>query len=78
MPDDLPHDLHSSRTHRRVTAAFGIFLMAVALLIVAVSEPSNRLPGLLVALVLAALGVDALLSALRGRRSLVSRIGPLP
>jgi hypothetical protein len=35
-------------------------------------------PAYLAALCLGVLGIDAIYSAIRGRRSLISRIGPLP
>jgi len=35
-------------------------------------------PGYLAAVAVGGLGIDAIFSAIRGRRSLMSRIGPLP
>jgi hypothetical protein len=67
-----------SPSGRRVTAAFGAILLVLAVVTVATSGPETRAGAIVVALVLAGLGIDALFSAARGRRSLVSRIGPLP
>ena len=66
----------ASRLHRWVTALFGGFLIGVAALVVIWSE--GGIGPLIATLVLVALGVDAVLSALRKRASLLERIGPLP
>jgi thiol:disulfide interchange protein len=63
---------------RVVTGLFGFLLVALAVLTIVTSGEETRAGALLVALVLGALGVDAVISAARDRRSLVSRIGPLP
>ena len=65
-----------SRIYRTVTAAFGVFFLALALLIFAVSDFSLRtvIAGVLVG----GLGVDAIVSAARNKTSLLARIGPLP
>ena len=62
--------------HRWVTGLFGIFLLAMAAAIIVVSDRSAG--PVVAAVVLAGLGLDALASAIRNRRSLLSRIGPLP
>ena len=72
MPDSTP----TSSTYRWVSAAFGAFLIVIAGLIVSVSELS--LGPLAAAAVIGLLGVDAVVSAYRKTRSLISRIGPLP
>jgi len=41
-------------------------------------EIADDWPAYLAALAVGALGIDAVYSAVRGRRSLISRIGPLP
>lgn len=65
-----------SLTHRRVTAFFGVFFIALAVLIIIVSDIT--LWSVSTAVVIGLLGVDALLSAIRKTSSLLSRIGPLP
>jgi uncharacterized membrane protein YqjE len=67
-----------STGHRMATTLFGIFLVAMAILTLLVADRSTRLGSIAVAAVLAVLGVDAVVSAARNTRSLVSRIGPLP
>jgi hypothetical protein len=70
--------MSGSRVDRLVTAAFGAFLVGIAVLSLVSADRSARAGASLVALVLGLLGVDALVAAVRGRRALVSRIGPLP
>lgn len=65
-------------SHRVVTGAFGALLVVLAVVTVLAVEPELRWPGVAVASVLAMLGVDAIIAAVRGRESIVSRIGPLP
>lgn len=62
--------------NRRVTAAFGLFFTAIAVAILVVSERS--LGPVVAAAAVGGLGIDALVSAYRNKRSLLSRIGPLP
>ncbi len=59
-----------------VTAVFGAVLVGAAMAIPALSEPTFR--SLAAALIIGFLGVEAIVSAYRGRLSLLSRIGPLP
>ncbi|MCD6679877.1 MAG: hypothetical protein LT102_04350 [Burkholderiaceae bacterium] len=56
----------------------GVAFVAIALYLLLRPHPSSLAGSLAAALVLGVLGVDALVSALRSRRSLLSRIGPLP
>lgn len=65
-----------SSAGRLVTAAFGLLFVALAVAVVVVSDRS--IGPLMAAAVLGILGVDAMVSACRGKRSLLSRIGPLP
>ena len=59
-----------------VTFAFGTLFVACAVAIFIVSELS---PGVWIAgIVIGGLGLDAIISALRSRKSLLARIGPLP
>lgn len=59
-----------------VTAGFGLLLVAVAVAIAFVAD--TGWPPYLAAAVIGGLGAEALYSAARRRRSLISRIGPLP
>lgn len=62
--------------HRWVTGVFGAFLLAMAAAIILYSDRSAG--PVVAALLVAGLGLDALVSAIRNRPSLLSRIGPLP
>lgn len=66
------------KRHRMITGAFGVLLVVLAVVTVRSVEPEIRWRGAAVAVVLAVLGLDAIIAALRGRTALVSRIGPLP
>ncbi|MCW8139424.1 MAG: hypothetical protein KIT58_11035 [Planctomycetota bacterium] len=72
MTDSAPR----SKAYRLVTAAVGLLFAGLAIAIVAVSERTFW-PSLL-AFVVGVLGIEAVVSACRGRTSLLSRIGPLP
>jgi hypothetical protein len=61
---------------RRVTAGIGLLFTALGAWIA--FEIADDWPAYLAALAIGALGIDAIYSAVRGRRSLISRIGPLP
>jgi hypothetical protein len=67
-----------TRLDRIVTSAFGLLLIGVAATILLLAEEGLSAGPLLVSAVLAALGLDALISVVRNRPSLLSRIGPLP
>ena len=68
--------LETSTFHRVVTGLAGLLFSGIALAIVYVAE---RTAGPLIAAgVLGGLGLDAVLASVRGKRSLLSRIGPLP
>jgi uncharacterized membrane protein YqjE len=64
--------------HRVITGGFGALLVVLAVLTVILVEPALRWRAVAVALVLAFLGVDAIVASVRGRTAIVSRIGPLP
>lgn len=66
------------RPARRVTAAFGVLFIGLAVAIVALPSVEMSIGPIALAVLLGVLGVDALHSAARDRRSLLSRIGPLP
>jgi uncharacterized membrane protein YdcZ (DUF606 family) len=67
-----------SITQRWVTGLFGGFLVVVAVVIVVSFGAGNRALAWIAVLVLAGLGIDAVIGALRNRRSVLERIGPLP
>ncbi len=76
MLDPMANGPSGSKTYRLVTAALGLLFVAAALAILVVSD---RTAGpVLAAVIVGLLGVDAIASAIRKKRSLLSRIGPLP
>jgi hypothetical protein len=76
---DQPNPTTGQGTRERVAAAvIGALFVAAALAIVMSSLPDLTTGPVLAAIVIGSLGVEALLSAARNRRCLLSRIGPLP
>ncbi len=67
-----------SKARRKVDAAFGAFFLALAIAILATSARPIPLGAIAAAAIVGLLGVDAIVGAVSGRRSLLSRIGPLP
>ena len=65
-------------SNRTVTAIFGVFFVVLAFLILATAWESAPIGAAIAALVVGFLGAEAIVSAARGRSSLLSRIGPLP
>ena len=63
---------------RKADAVIGVFLLCLVPLVLTVAWEDTPLGAAVVALSVGFLGVDAIVSAVRDRRSLVSRIGPLP
>lgn len=61
---------------RRITAGMGLLFTALGAWIA--FAIADDWPAYLAAVAVGGLGIDALYSAIRGRRSLISRIGPLP
>ena len=61
-----------------MTAAFGLLFVGIAIAIAYTSANDYPIGAFLTAAVVGLLGVDALISAARNRRSFLSRIGPLP
>jgi len=61
---------------RRITAGMGLLRTALGAWIAFVI--ADDWPAYLAAVAVGGLGVDAIYSAIRGRRSLMSRTGPLP
>lgn len=67
----------ASQPYRWVTAALGLLFVGLAGMIVCTAE-GNRAGAYGATLVVGGLGIDALVSAAWNRRSLLSRLGPLP
>lgn len=73
------HDNRSVGTlDRWVAAAIGTLFIAIALFILVSSADAPGLGALLAAAVIGGLGLEAVISAVRNRRCVLSRIGPLP
>lgn len=68
----------STKTRRMVSMLFGAFFVALAVLIVAISSASTRFGAIAVAVIVGGLGLDLIVCTMRRKRSLISRIGPLP
>lgn len=66
------------KSRRIVDLAFGVFLVALAGAILVLADPSALVGSVAAALVVGGLGVEAVFSAIRDRRSLLARIGPPP
>jgi hypothetical protein len=76
--DKLPHLPQArSQVDRWVTGFVGLLFVGLAAAII-LSSGSDTVWAYLAAVVVGGLGLDALLSAARNRRSVLSRIGPLP
>lgn len=75
---DTPDPATSTKPRRFVSALFGAFFVALALVTVVTADASTRVPAIAVAVVVGGLGLDLIISALRGKRSMLSRLGPLP
>ncbi len=74
---ELPRGVRS-RSYRWVTATFGLVFIALAIAILLTADSHNMLGAALAAFIVGGLGVDAMVSAARDRRSILARIGPLP
>ncbi len=66
------------KSGRTVTTLFGVFFVIMAVVILFAGWESTPVGAVVGALVVGILGADAIVSAMRDRRSLLSRIGPLP
>jgi len=73
MPTEAP-----TNAERWATAVVGLLFVGIAIAIVCFLAADLSFGTFAVAAVVGGLGIDALLSAARKRRSIVSRIGPLP
>ena len=67
-----------SKTSRIVTALFGAFLVLLAVAILVSVDRSMIVGSVVAASAIGLLGVDACISAVRDKPSLLQRIGPLP
>jgi Flp pilus assembly protein TadB len=70
--------MSESKAGRVTDALFGTFILALAVAVLVLAWHSSPIAAAIAALVLGFLGVEAIVSAVRCRRSLLSRIGPLP
>jgi hypothetical protein len=68
----------SNKTRRLIGTLFGVFFVALAALIIVASEPATSVAAIALAIVIGGLGLDLIFSVLRRKKSLLSRIGPLP
>jgi hypothetical protein len=76
---DNPNPAKDQGTRERVAAVLiGALFVGIALAILASFMHDLSVGPLLAAVVIGGLGIEALLSAARHRRCLLSRIGPLP
>lgn len=78
MAQDRKQDIDATTGMRAGNLAIGLLFVGLAIGIVLLAEPASSVGSLLAALVIGGLGLDALLCAARRRRSLLSRLGPLP
>lgn len=76
MTDTDRKPIGGSIPHRLITAAFGAFFTVCAIALFLLSD--RTIFPLLAAAVIGLLGIDAIVNAFRARRSLLSRLGPLP
>ncbi len=67
-----------SRSDRIVGSILGILFVVLAIVMLVSSNQSNLIGSLLAVFVVGGIGIDALINATRNKRSLLSRIGPLP
>ncbi len=74
---ELPRGMRS-RSYRWVTATVGLVFVMLAIAILATADGDRKLGATLAAVVVGGLGVDAMVSAVRDRLSILARIGPLP
>lgn len=75
---DIERRIDRLVSRRWVDVGFGLFFIGLAIAVVVYAEADAGNGAWIVAGVLALLGVDAVQAAFAGRRSLLSRIGPLP
>jgi len=78
MTNPVDREKQRWKAPRVVTAAFGACLVVLAIVILLSVDQSMLVGAIVAALVIGLLGVDACISALRDKPSLLHRIGPLP
>jgi len=78
MSSDPSSRTRRSSSHRIVDLLFGTFLAVLAVAILVWSDQSSVAGSIVAALVVGGLGIEAIICAMRGKRSLLARIGPLP
>lgn len=76
MPTD--ERFHQSTGYRIATVALGLLFVGVAVLILVLPGAPTDMKEWAAAGGLGGLGLDTLISVVRGKRALLSRIGPLP
>jgi hypothetical protein len=78
MKSDLSKSTDNSTSGRIVDLLYGILFLVLAVTILVLSEQLTLAGSIAAALVIGGVGVEAMFSAWRGKRSLLARIGPLP
>ncbi|QUS61479.1 hypothetical protein IQE94_05040 [Synechocystis sp. PCC 7339] len=78
MKKNAGRQVTRSRQDLVIRSFFGLFFLALAIAILVLSTPANRMGSLFAAFIIGGLGIDELISLRLQRRSLLSRIGPLP
>lgn len=78
MSDDADPLKHQGTRERVAAAVIGALFVGIALSILASFMRDLSIGPALTAIVIGGLGIEALISAVRKRRCLLSRIGPLP
>ncbi|QHU99338.1 hypothetical protein [Synechocystis sp. CACIAM 05] len=78
MKKNADRKVTRSKQELVVRSFFGLFFLALAIAILVLSTPANRMGSLSAALIISSLGADELISLRLQRRSLLSRIGSLP
>lgn len=73
-----PGAAREGRRERWAAAAIGVLFVAIAIAIPIASSGPLGLAAWFTAGLIAGLGLEAIVSAVRNRRCLLSRIGPLP
>jgi multisubunit Na+/H+ antiporter MnhG subunit len=68
----------NNKVDRLVSAVFGMFFIGIAIATVFLSPSINLIGKYIFVFMIGGLGAEALFSAVRNRKSLLSRIGPLP
>ena len=70
--------MSATKPGRTVTTLFGLFFPVLAVVILLAAWEESPFGAVAAALVVGFLGVDAIVSAARGKAALLARIGPLP